>query len=116
MTRIGRPASGAPAAVRQAGKGRSAATEKDNQMSDAITTVAGLPAERIVILLGKSAVPFSEVSAHRATLEEAYLELTRDAVEYRAELSRRPASLIAGCRRSADRRGRGHRVRWDEED
>jgi ABC-2 type transport system ATP-binding protein len=24
------------------------------------------------------------VSAHRATLEEAYLELTRDAVEYRA--------------------------------
>jgi ABC-2 type transport system ATP-binding protein len=24
------------------------------------------------------------VSAHRATLEEAYLELTRDAAEYRA--------------------------------
>jgi ABC-2 type transport system ATP-binding protein len=30
------------------------------------------------------AVPFSEVSAHRATLEEAYLELTRHAVEFRA--------------------------------
>ena len=29
-------------------------------------------------------MPFSEVSAHRATLEEAYLGLTRDAVEYRA--------------------------------
>jgi ABC-2 type transport system ATP-binding protein len=29
-------------------------------------------------------VPFSEVSAHRATLEEAYLDLTRDAVEFRA--------------------------------
>jgi ABC-2 type transport system ATP-binding protein len=29
-------------------------------------------------------VPFSEVSAHRATLEEAYLELTEQAVEYRA--------------------------------
>jgi ABC-2 type transport system ATP-binding protein len=29
-------------------------------------------------------VPFSEISAHRATLEEAYMELTRDAVEYRA--------------------------------
>jgi ABC-2 type transport system ATP-binding protein len=29
-------------------------------------------------------VPFSEVSAHRASLEEAYLELTRDAVQYRA--------------------------------
>ena len=35
-------------------------------------------------VLGSQAVPFSEVSAHRASLEEAYLELTRDAVEYRA--------------------------------
>ncbi|MFB4297625.1 ABC transporter ATP-binding protein [Actinomadura sp. NTSP31] len=48
-------------------------------------TVSGLPAERVVALLGAGAVPFSEVSAHRATLEEAYLGLTRDAVEYRAE-------------------------------
>jgi ABC-2 type transport system ATP-binding protein len=47
-------------------------------------TVSGLAAERIVALLGESAVPFSEVSAHRATLEEAYMELTRDAVEFRA--------------------------------
>jgi ABC-2 type transport system ATP-binding protein len=46
--------------------------------------VSGLAAEKVVTLLGESAVPFSEVSAHRATLEEAYLELTRDAVEYRA--------------------------------
>jgi len=51
-------------------------------------TVSGLPAERIVRLLGGSAVPFSEVSAHRATLEEAYVELTRDAVEFHAEASR----------------------------
>ena len=35
-------------------------------------------------LLSENAVPFSEVSAHRATLEEAYLELTRDAVQFRA--------------------------------
>ena len=48
-------------------------------------TVSGLAPEKVVHLLGESAVPFSEVSAHRATLEEAYLELTRDAVEYRAE-------------------------------
>jgi ABC-2 type transport system ATP-binding protein len=46
--------------------------------------VSGLAAERIVALLGASAVPFSEVSAHRATLEEAYMDLTRDAVEFRA--------------------------------
>ncbi|HTZ26905.1 MAG TPA: ATP-binding cassette domain-containing protein [Streptosporangiaceae bacterium] len=50
-----------------------------------MVTISGLPAERIVALLGRSAVPFSEVSAHRASLEEAYMELTRDAVEFRAE-------------------------------
>jgi ABC-2 type transport system ATP-binding protein len=48
-------------------------------------TISGLPAERVVTLLGAEAVPFSEVSAHRATLEQAYLELTKDEVEYRAE-------------------------------
>ena len=47
-------------------------------------TVSGLASERVVELLGAGAVPFSEVSAHRATLEEAYMELTRDAVEFRA--------------------------------
>jgi ABC-2 type transport system ATP-binding protein len=47
-------------------------------------TIAGLGADKIVALLGESRVPFAEVSAHRATLEEAYLELTRDAVEFRA--------------------------------
>ena len=45
--------------------------------------IAGLEAERVVALLSRNAVPFSEVSAHRATLEEAYMELTRDQVEYR---------------------------------
>jgi ABC-2 type transport system ATP-binding protein len=48
-------------------------------------TVSGLGAERIVAVLTSQGVPFSEVSAHRATLEEAYMDLTRDAVEYRAE-------------------------------
>jgi ABC-2 type transport system ATP-binding protein len=47
-------------------------------------TIGGLAAGEIVALLGHSVVPFAEVSAHRATLEEAYLELTRDAVEFRA--------------------------------
>jgi ABC-2 type transport system ATP-binding protein len=47
-------------------------------------TVSGLPADRIVTLLSTAAVPFSEITAHRATLEEAYMELTRDAVEFRA--------------------------------
>jgi len=51
-------------------------------------TVAGLPAESVVALLSRNSVPFSEVSAHRATLEDAYLELTRDAVEFRAATPR----------------------------
>jgi ABC-2 type transport system ATP-binding protein len=46
--------------------------------------ISGLPPEKVVAVLGANEVPFSEVSAHRATLEEAYLELTEDAVEYRA--------------------------------
>ena len=48
-----------------------------------VLTISGLPAERVVALLGAAAVPFSEVSAHRATLEQAYMELTRQAVEFR---------------------------------
>ena len=51
----------------------------------AVTLVAWLLFLQFVLLLSENAVPFSEVSAHRASLEEAYLELTRDAVEYRAE-------------------------------
>ncbi len=47
-------------------------------------TVSGLESQRIVELLGQAAVPFSEVSSHRASLEEAYMELTRESVEFRA--------------------------------
>jgi len=53
-------------------------------------TISGLPAERVVALLSAEAVPFSEVAAHRATLEQAYMELTRDAVEFR------PAGSVTG--------------------
>jgi ABC-2 type transport system ATP-binding protein len=51
-------------------------------------TVSGLPAGRVITLLTEGSVPISEVSAHRATLEEAYLELTRGAVEFRATAER----------------------------
>jgi ABC-2 type transport system ATP-binding protein len=56
-----------------------AATERD------MLTVGGLPAERIVALLAEAGVGFSEVTAHRASLEEAYMEMTRSAVEFRAQ-------------------------------
>jgi ABC-2 type transport system ATP-binding protein len=56
-----------------------AATARD------VITVSGLTSERVVKLLSENSVPFAELSAHRASLEEAYMELTRDAVEFRAE-------------------------------
>ena len=46
--------------------------------------VSGLPAERVVALLSESSVPFAEVTAHRATLEQAYMELTKGAVEFQS--------------------------------
>ncbi|MBV9205409.1 MAG: ATP-binding cassette domain-containing protein [Actinobacteria bacterium] len=49
-----------------------------------VLTVSGLSAERTSVLLSSHAVPFAELSSHRASLEEAYLELTRDAVEFHA--------------------------------
>jgi ABC-2 type transport system ATP-binding protein len=49
--------------------------------------VTGARPDQVTTLLSRNAVHFSEVSAHRATLEDAYMDLTRDAVEFRAGLS-----------------------------
>jgi ABC-2 type transport system ATP-binding protein len=48
-----------------------------------VLTISGLTAERVVEVLAAKVVPFFEVSAHRVTLEQAYMELTKDAVEFR---------------------------------
>jgi len=58
-------------------------------------TVSELTPGQVIALLTESSVPISEVSAHRVTLEEAYLELTRDAVEFRAALA---GSRYSDCR------------------
>jgi ABC-2 type transport system ATP-binding protein len=63
-----------------------AATDRDS------VTVSGLAAERIVTLLAGAGVPVSQVAAHRASLEEAYMELTRDAVEFDAAVAAPTAS------------------------
>jgi ABC-2 type transport system ATP-binding protein len=52
-----------------------------------VLRVSGLSAERVVAALTSHAVPFSEVTAHRATLEQAYMALTSQSVEYRAEVT-----------------------------
>jgi ABC-2 type transport system ATP-binding protein len=49
-----------------------------------VLSIDGISAERLVALLSENAIPFTEVTAHRASLEEAYMDLTRDAVEFRA--------------------------------
>jgi ABC-2 type transport system ATP-binding protein len=48
-----------------------------------VLTIAGLSAQRVVAILTQHAISFTEIAAHRTTLEEAYMELTRDSVEYR---------------------------------
>ncbi|HEY7012998.1 MAG TPA: ATP-binding cassette domain-containing protein [Streptosporangiaceae bacterium] len=78
------------AAVLEAAGATAAATGPD------ALTISGLPAERVVAVLSGRGVPFSEVSAHRATLEQAYMELTRDAVEFRpGEPATGPAEEVA---------------------
>jgi ABC-2 type transport system ATP-binding protein len=47
-----------------------------------VLTVNGLSGERIAAVLTDAGLPFSELRQHRASLEEAYMELTRDAVEF----------------------------------
>ena len=51
-----------------------------------VVTVSGLVSEEVIAMLTRSEVSFSEVSVHHATLEEAYMELTRGAVEFRGEV------------------------------
>ncbi|MFB4314966.1 ATP-binding cassette domain-containing protein [Actinomadura sp. 21ATH] len=48
-----------------------------------VLRVHGLPAERISELAASGGVPLHELTPKRASLEEAYMELTRDALEYR---------------------------------
>jgi ABC-2 type transport system ATP-binding protein len=45
-------------------------------------TVEGLAADRVAALLTEAAVPFSDLRRHRASLEEAYMDLTRGVIEF----------------------------------
>jgi ABC-2 type transport system ATP-binding protein len=67
-----------------------------------VLTVTGLSSERVVAILTASRVPFSQVSAHRATLEEAYMELTRDAIEFHSAADH---GADRGAGQGADRAG-----------
>jgi ABC-2 type transport system ATP-binding protein len=47
-------------------------------------TISGIATQEIIRLLNANSVPFFEVAAHKASLEQAYMDLTRESVEYRA--------------------------------
>jgi len=51
-------------------------------------TVSGLPATRIADLAAERGLRLYELAPHRASLEEAFMELTRDAVEYRTGMGK----------------------------
>jgi ABC-2 type transport system ATP-binding protein len=51
-------------------------------------SVSGLGALHVVEVLGQAYVPFSEVTAKRATLEDVYLQLTSGEAEFRAGADR----------------------------
>jgi ABC-2 type transport system ATP-binding protein len=53
-------------------------------LGDNTLSVSGLAARRLVEVLGADGVAFSEVTAQRATLEDAYLQLTSDESQFRA--------------------------------
>ncbi|HUD39835.1 MAG TPA: ATP-binding cassette domain-containing protein [Streptosporangiaceae bacterium] len=81
-------ASGASVVVRTGAVADAAAVVERAGGTAAVTgadslSISGLAAADVAAALSGGGVPFTEVSAHRATLEQAYLELTKDAVEYR---------------------------------
>ncbi|MDR1998698.1 MAG: ATP-binding cassette domain-containing protein [Frankiaceae bacterium] len=82
-------ASGDRAALRTAARSEAIAALADAGATVAVTgsdtlTISGMEPAAIVACLTSRAVPFSEGAAHHATLEEAYMELTRESVEFRA--------------------------------
>jgi ABC-2 type transport system ATP-binding protein len=76
-------------------------------------TISGLSAGKALAVLTEHAIPFSEVTAHRATLEQAYMELTR-------ESGRRCGTRLGGGHRTGARRAvpvsgrRGPRFQCDD--
>ena len=80
----------ATAALSRAGAGTGSAGVTVAATASDVLLISSLSPERTVAILTAAGVPFSEVSAHRATLEDAYLQLTKDAVEFRAD-QRAPA-------------------------
>jgi len=74
FVRTTRPAEATAALV--AAGGSVQATDQDG------LAVVGLPTDRVAALLSEQRVPITEVATHRPSLEQAYLTLTNQAVEF----------------------------------
>jgi ABC-2 type transport system ATP-binding protein len=59
-----------------------------------VLTVTGREAEEIGMIAGRSGITLYELTPQKASLEEAFLELTGDTTEYRAP---RPDGMLAGA-------------------
>jgi ABC-2 type transport system ATP-binding protein len=55
-------------------------------------TVTGLDVARIAVLTAEHGLRLHELSPHRTSLEEAFMQLTQDAVEFTAGGSAEPGS------------------------
>ena len=62
---------------------------------DGALAVTGLPASTIGELSGRSGIFLHELSPQAASLEEAFMELTRDSVEYHGSAG--PAPLVTAA-------------------
>jgi ABC-2 type transport system ATP-binding protein len=51
---------------------------------DGALLVSGLPAERIGAIAATAGIAVAELSTEQTSLEDAFVDLTKDAVEYRA--------------------------------
>jgi ABC-2 type transport system ATP-binding protein len=51
---------------------------------DGALTVSGLSTDQVGTVAGAAGITLLELSAQRASLEEAFMDMTRDAVEFRA--------------------------------
>ena len=58
---------------------------------DGALTVAGLTTEQVAVTAQAAGLTVLELTAQHASLEEAFIDLTRDAVDYRAASPARPS-------------------------
>ena len=63
-----------------------------SEAGDGALAVSGLSTDQVGRLAGAAGITLLELTAQQASLEEAFIELTRDAVEFRAPTTRGASS------------------------